>query len=213
MNHLKTFMFALLVVVFTVSCELPTPPQELSSPDFTALDSQRSGSHEVAGGKKTAFSDDLELPDEDDLDILAKFTRGHSQGSPLVNESIGPEGGSVSLGDFEIIVPPGAVPNYTLFQIRRPRDPKTARRVVAGFRPHAREFLLPVTVRFPLVDTDLANDPEAAVVWWNGEDWIELVTTVIEGGRRLEAQTTHLSAWGISRDGMGSFAELSSGGE
>src|SRR3954470_17071717 len=56
------------------------------------------------------------------LKQLARFDRAPLSPAIELGRS-GPEGGRLSLGDFEVIVPAGAVDKPTLFKIRRPPDP------------------------------------------------------------------------------------------
>ena len=59
---------------------------------------------------------------------------------------IGPEGGSLRAGDFEIIVPAGAVARATLFRIRLPAETGATKHAYAEFNASS-AFLLPVTIR------------------------------------------------------------------
>jgi hypothetical protein len=155
--------------------------------------------------------DFLDLP----VGALGSFAGSPPVTPELVNETIGPEGGSIRLGDFEIVVPPGAVEAKTLFMIRRPVDARSRQRVVAEFRPHHVRFEEPVTVRFPYRGTDLeGNDRTAVVVWSRRErDWLRFPSEVVEDGARLEARVPHLSFWGISLRGTDFYGVLSSGGD
>lgn len=130
-----------------------------------------------------------------DLDALASFLWPDTRGATIVNESIGPEGGSVRLGDFEIVVPAGAVDSNTNFQIRLP--PESHRdRVWAEFRPHNRSFNVPVLLRLPHAGTDA--EAGAPALWWNGSAWEALITTPLNDGR-VETSVDHFSVYGVSR--------------
>lgn len=142
---------------------------------------------------------------------LARFR----DGAPSITigwakKTIGPEGGSLRLLDFEIVVPPGAVDRDTRFQIRLPVDPHEREYVMAEFGPHGRDFAVPVQIRFPFQGTTIEGSDEAGVVWWNGDGWVRLSTGVIESGARLEASTDHFSTYGTSDEAL--IAEMSSGG-
>ena len=114
---------------------------------------------------------------------------------------IGPQGGSVRLLDFEIIVPPGAVSKTTKFEIRLPVDPKAAEHALAEFTPHNTPFAQPVTIRLPYRGTS-AEDLTSSVLWWNGAAWERYPTTLLPDGR-LETTTTHFSTYGTEEPSRG----------
>ena len=107
---------------------------------------------------------------------------------------IGPEGGSLRLLDFEIVVPPGAVTKATRFSIRLPVNPGEADHAFAHFGPHNVTFHVPVTIRTPLRGTS-AEGSMAHILWWDGTAWIPFPTTFTSDGR-IETQTTHFSTYG-----------------
>lgn len=156
----------------------------------------------AAGGQK----EQVVAPGQEALGDLATFHELPLE-PELVNATIGPEGGTVALGDFELVVPAGAVSRNTLFMIRRPVDRASRQHVFAEFMPHNVTFAVPVTVRLPLAGTTAEGEGDSAVVYWDGEGWVETSSAVIEDGARIEVQTTHLSFWGVRR-----VAEISSGG-
>jgi hypothetical protein len=113
---------------------------------------------------------------------------------------IGPEGGRLSLGQFEVIVPAGAVSKFTLFSIRIPVELSTSEFVRAEFGPH-QQFAVPVTIRLPLRGTTAENSP-AHILWWNGYEWEPFATTLTDDGR-IETQTPHFSEFGTEDPSKG----------
>jgi hypothetical protein len=115
------------------------------------------------------------------------------------HQKIGPAGGSLRVGDFEIVVPAGAVDREIMFRIRRPVDPRAAERAYAEFSPHM-TFAKPVTIRLPRASTDAEGAPEA--VWWSGTSWVPLETRQTEDGR-IETVVDHFSYYGTARRAKG----------
>jgi hypothetical protein len=113
--------------------------------------------------------------------------------SALTWKIIGPQGGSLALHGFQMIVPPGAVSRATLFTIHLPVDANGSQFVRAQFGPH-RQFNAPITIRLPLKGTN-AEDTDARVLWWNGFDW-EPFPTVPTSDGRIETTTWHFSEYG-----------------
>jgi hypothetical protein len=150
-------------------------------------------------GSTAASSDEDVLPG--DLDALAQFNQSAlTAGAKRASAVIGPLGGSVRLGDFEVVVPAGAVDRNTTFSIRTFPESNGRMHALASFLPHA-TFNVPVTVRVPLNGTDAEGDVTAAVLWWNGQTWVTMPSTLTNDGR-VEAQTTHFSLYGTSRRGF-----------
>ncbi len=135
-----------------------------------------------------------------DLRYIARFKSTPAPPDPLNDHAmIGPDGGSLRVGDFEIIVPRGAVTRPTLFRIRVPVDPREAIHAFAEFAPHQR-FNRPLTVRLPATATNAYGTPY--VLWWSGYFWLPLRTVPTADGR-IEAQTYHFSIYGTSIWGKG----------
>ena len=131
----------------------------------------------------------------DKFDQLARYQTGtRTLTIAFAKKFIGPEGGQLSLGDFEVIVPPGAVDKWTLFTIRLPVDLTTSEYVRAEFLPH-QEFAVPVTIRLPLQGTTAEDDTNTHILWWNGYGWEPFATKVTDDGR-IETQTSHFSEYG-----------------
>jgi hypothetical protein len=204
MRCLYAFVIALMCA-FATACDPGLGPTALPTEAPTAADGWKGGWDD---------DDDDDDRDRDDapgwraLRALARFEQAPATPERAL-AMIGPEGGSLSLGAFEIVVPPGAVTHHTLFLIRRPMDRFTRQFVVAELRPHHVDFAVPVLVRFPLGQTTGENDPDAQVARWQGDDdgWSLHPSMIIEGGARMEAAVTHFSYWGIYT------GELSSGGD
>lgn len=178
------------------------PPGE---PGGNGSDPSHGPSGDATDGASGTGPDFADLP----LDPLGRFAGPQRPEPDVAVETIGPEGGTVRLGDFEIEVPAGAVTKNTLFMIRRPVDRRSRARVVAELRPHRVSFERPVIVRMPLRGTSLAGEPGATVVRFDGDRWSDVATRIVEDGARLETRTRHLSFWGASLYLRG---ELSSGG-
>lgn len=126
---------------------------------------------------------------------VAKYS-GAAPQSGFAMRMIGPRGGSLSLGEFEIVVPPGAVEAPTAFSIYLPLlVPGAADLVMAEFGPHGRTFRVPVTIRAPHRGTTAETDVGSRILWWTGSSWMPYPTRLLEDGR-LETTTTHFSEWG-----------------
>jgi hypothetical protein len=164
---LRTLLFLPLLLA-VASCEDDAPVEPMARPQFN-----------FEAGK---------------LERLAQYQSGPLQITiGLALKTIGPEGGTISLAGFEVVVPPGAVTKATRFSIRLPIDPHNSQFVRAQFGPHD-EFAVPVTIRLPLKGTT-SEDSGARVLWWNGVDW-EPFTTVLTADGRIEATTSHFSEYG-----------------
>jgi hypothetical protein len=130
------------------------------------------------------------------LEQLARYEAGSPQiTTGVVVKVIGPEGGSLAVGGFEIIVPPGAVESATPFSIRLPVEPQSPEFVRAHFGPN-RDFLVPVTIRLPMQGTTAESDSTARILWWNVTEWVPFETT-LTGDGRVETQTSHFSEYGL----------------
>jgi hypothetical protein len=114
---------------------------------------------------------------------------------------IGPQGGSLRILDFEVIVPPNAVSKVTRFAIRLPVDPGIADHALAEFEPHNVQFAQPVTLRLPYRGTS-AESSTSSILWWNGAVWVRYPTIVLPDGR-LETTTTHFSEYGTEEPQRG----------
>ena len=131
----------------------------------------------------------------DKFDKLARYQDGPMTLTiAFAMKFIGPQGGTLSLLGFEVIVPPGAVTKSTLFSIRLPVDLTTSQFVRAEFAPH-QQFAAPVTIRLPLKGTTAENSSASHILWWNGYDWEPFATTLTADGR-IETQTWHFSEFG-----------------
>lgn len=172
------WMPVLLLMVAACSGE-PTRPDAAWQPQFGK------GDNGVGYGPPAA---------QPDLRHIAKFEQRPTRPQPGQDHKlIGSEGGSLRIGDFEIVVPAGAVDKPTQFYIHLPVDPRLAWRAYAEFGPH-QTFLKPVTIRVPSAGTNAA-DLDPVVAWWQGRYWVPFPTTPTSDGR-LEAQTSHFSYYG-----------------
>jgi hypothetical protein len=158
----------------------PTAPAAVIAPGLTPL----------------ANREDRPRSEVPDLDDVARFV-GRIKATSHVSAQIGPEGGTVRNGDFQIIVPAGAVSRSTLFMIRIPNDQPGKHHAVAEMLPHNVTFAVPVTVILPIEDTQSAGTG-AHVMWWNSYEWVKLETTPTADGR-IQAQTRHLSYWATQK--------------
>ena len=133
-----------------------------------------------------------------DIRLLAKLKSGHARPAAVVSETIGPEGGSLRAGDFEIIVPRGAVNRATRFSIRLPADPTGADYAWADF--DATHSFSRVFIRLPRANTD--SEPGARVLWWNTKTgkWVVQNTRQLGDGR-IEAEVDHFSIYGTEWTG------------
>jgi hypothetical protein len=114
---------------------------------------------------------------------------------------IGPEGGSVELPGFEVVVPKGAVSGPTRFSIRLPGTLLEAKRAFAEFEPHGVRFAVPVTIRLPYRGTS-AEGRNPSIIWWDGAAWVRYSTTLRSDGL-VEALTDHFSVFGTEDPGRG----------
>lgn len=139
-------------------------------------------------------------------DGLAYLPEGGPPGTPVAVGRIGPAGGSLALGAFEMVVPPGAVEEDVLFMIRLPRDEASRAWVVAELRPHDVTFREPVTLRVTTAGTT-AEGSEAEVLGWDGAEWVFGGGETADVGGAVELSVDHFSLWGLFLRG-----ELTSGG-
>lgn len=142
----------------------------------------------------------IDVFDTVDLEPVAVFkTAPGPDAKRIVVQKIGSAGGSLRLGDFEVVVPAGAVDRTTTFYIRLPNNAKQASRAMAEFGPH-RRFNRPVTVRLPAAATTVTGMPSA--MWWSGRRWVPLETTSTGDGR-IETKVNHFSVYGSSSNSRG----------
>jgi hypothetical protein len=118
---------------------------------------------------------------------------------------IGREGGSLSVGGHELVVPAGAVPKATLFTIEAPASDVLEVVITADKRKDYR-FKSPVTVRVSYARCDDAVLPEGSLIAW----WIDPATRSKLGempgiddraSRSLTFATDHLSGYAIAYRG------------
>lgn len=176
-NWWRSAMVALCLA--GVSCaDNTTDPHESAGPQFS-----RNAAHGPAS--------------QLDFTVVARFTRAQV-GAEVHHARIGPEGGSLRVGDFEVVVPVGAVDRATVFEIKIPAQPREGDPVYAEFSPH-QQFNVPVTIRLPHDGTDASDTP--VIGWWSGEKWVALPTSATED-RRLETQVGHFSYYATCRKGV-----------
>lgn len=84
---------------------------------------------------------------------------------------IGPQGGTVELDGFRLVVPPAAVDRPVRFSIRLP----SAAGGAVEFGPHGQAFRKPVRVELPYAGAS-ASGPRANVIGAGGaaQEWVEL---------------------------------------
>ena len=136
-----------------------------------------------------------------DISVLARFEANAL--TSLLNFGyaarwIGPQGGSVRLQDFEIVVPPGAVSSYRVFSIKLPLNLGLLNRAYAEFGPHNVPFEVPVQLRMPYTATS-ASGKLPSIVWWNGKTWVRYKTSLLPDGR-IETTTDHFSEFGTEEN-------------
>lgn len=133
---------------------------------------------------------------------LARYRNGPPQITiGFAMKPIGPEGGTISLAGFEVVVPPGAVSKWTNFTIRLPVDPSMSDYVWASFGPHGMQFNTPVTLKLPYTGTTSEGNSTTHVMWFNGASWVELPTTFTTDGR-IQTQTSHFSVDALFDQGV-----------
>jgi hypothetical protein len=138
---------------------------------------------------------------EPDTSVVAQIVNDSEfKGAMVEGAVIGPEGGTVIVGEMEIIVPPGAVDRSTRFSIRLPPQSRTMY-AWAVFEPHAKTFAVPVTLRLPYSSTNAL--PGAAILWWDEDvsEGVPLPSTITPDGR-IETQVSHFSIYATSRFGI-----------
>ena len=146
--------------------------------------------------RAAAAADGEEVPS---LDEVARYASNPGvKGVERARATIGPDGGSLRLRDFEVIVPAGAVDRDTKFEIMILPEPARDAHAWARFKPHNQQFAVPVVLRVPFATTESAGSEDAHVLWWNHSLWEELPTTVTEDGR-LETTTDHFSVYATQR--------------
>jgi len=165
----------------------------------------------ACGDSRTSVEPELSPRFSESVGVLseeATWLARYSDGPPqlqvgLALALIGPRGGSLRLGGFEIIVPPGAVDALTTFSIYLPlRVPLASELVMAEFGPHNRTFRQPVTIRAPYDGTTADSETGSRILWWTGAGWQPYPTRLLEDGR-LETTTTHFSEWGVEQPSRG----------
>lgn len=157
------------------------------------------GASSQSTATSAGFEDDDVIPD---LDSVARYTSPRSSnGVERATVWIGPEGGSIRLHDFEVVVPAGAVDTEMRFEIKILPQPAHRAHAWASFSPHNHSFNVPVTLRVPYQATESAGAPDTHVMWWNAGTWTELPTTLTPDGR-LETQTDHFSKYATQRRGI-----------
>jgi hypothetical protein len=189
-----------LVVLLLASCgdsrELLSPAQGGTQPLASVQDGENGPSSNNASGN--GQSEDR-LPS--DLGPVASFTApSANNGADRVSAVIGSGGGSLRLGDYEVVVPAGAVSEPTRFSIITFPETSARKHAIASFLPH-RSFDQAVTVRLPLSTTESAGSPDPSVIWWDGESWVPLVSAITADGR-VETHTTHFSLYATCRSGF-----------
>lgn len=134
-------------------------------------------------------------PNRRDLMVLAKYR--WSNRDPESMKLIGPAGGRVRAGDYEVIVPEGAVEKWSVFHIKLPNGGGRGGRVYAEFTS-SRPFTKPVTIILPQ-DITTASD-QSTILWWNDEalQWDAMPTTPTSDGR-LQTSTPHFSIYGVAK--------------
>lgn len=131
-----------------------------------------------------------------DISAIAQYTSGAPSvlfGFAL--KTIGPEGGSIRLLDFEVVVPRGAVSKPTRFSIRLPYETSLADRAMAEFGPHGTRFSVPVTLKLPYRGTTSDGASDVNVLWFDGTQWIPF-PTALTGDGRIQTMTNHFSDYG-----------------
>jgi hypothetical protein len=154
----------------------------------------------AAASQQPAATDSEPLPE--DLCSVARFLPDAPRpGRVMAAATIGAEGGSVRLGDFEIVVPAGALSTPTHFSIALPPPGPAADRALAEFKPHNVTFAQPVMIRLPRATTESA--PGAPIAWWqqSTKSWIDQQTTELDDGR-IEASVDHFSYYATRLRGV-----------
>ena len=109
-------------------------------------------------------------------------------------------GGVLTLLDVELIVPPGAVPNDTVFSIGIPDDEV----FFNEFGTDGLVFAVPVTVTMSYRDADLTGVDESTIrIAWLNEANGQFENVECELNRvakTVTAQLTHFSAYGLISD-------------
>jgi hypothetical protein len=136
------------------------------------------------------------------LGKVAKYKNGGPQSAKFASQTIGTEGGTISLGAFAVEVPPGAVSAPTTFTINLPSDSKRWSYVIAEFGPHGIQFAVPVTLTLPYSGTTSEGDATIHVLWNSGTDWVALPSWLTRDGR-IQTQTNHFSEYGTEETNRG----------
>ena len=109
-------------------------------------------------------------------------------------------GGTLSLLDVTLVIPPGAVPNDTLFSIFIP----DAAVFFNEFGTDGLQVDVPVTVTMSYRDADMTgvNESNIRIAWYNpAKDRFEdLPCTVDLVNKTVTAQLRHFSAYGLISD-------------
>lgn len=95
---------------------------------------------------------------------------------------IGPEGGVLRLGDFEVVVPAGALEQTVGVSLRLDVSGASRSYVRAELGPASLRFLAPVTLITPYLGTT-AEGASGVAGRWNGQKWVELPSESTADGR------------------------------
>lgn len=182
----------ILAILFLVSCGDSTGPVRLEDGAEGAVAAESANEADGIGTDEPA--------EDPPLDDVARYQNGKTpQGVEKVAAFIGPEGGSLRLHDFELIVPPGAVSKRRRFEIRIMPEPARRNHAAAEFRPRNVTFEVPVLVRVPLETTESAGATDVHVLRFEkGADWEALFSEPTVDGR-LQTTTSSFTTFGTER--------------
>lgn len=123
-------------------------------------------------------------------------------GTPTYTEQIisSADGGTLSVLDVVLTIPPGAVPNDTMFSINIP-DPEV---FYNEFGTDGLVFQVPVTVTMSFRDADLSGVDVSSLrlAWYNEKtgQFEDLPCVVDLANRLVTAEVNHFSAYGLISD-------------
>ena len=206
-RHLRSALWALpALCIIAASCADVVAPEPAATIDAAPPagglgqggDAHALSAEPCAVGSESGTQTDGEPPPEDLCSVARYLPDAPRPGRAINGATIGPEGGSIRLGDFEIIVPAGAVSTPTYFSIKMPPPGKAADHAFAEFQPHNVTFAVPVTIRLPRATTE--SEAGAPITWWqqSTKTWIDQQTVEVGDGR-IEAAVDHFSYYATRR--------------
>ncbi|MBD3233395.1 MAG: hypothetical protein GF315_06690 [candidate division Zixibacteria bacterium] len=137
-------------------------------------------------------------------------------GDQLIEESIGPAGGTIEMtGEAALEIPVGAVVDTVDFSMEENDSPEALGgtsdfvSTVVTIGPAGTQFNIPATITIDYNESNLGGGSEDDITIYtnDGDGWVALTTTVDTDSNRASAEVTHLSDFGAGVDTVSTEAE------